>query len=207
MHAPLTPQFFDRPTTEIAQDLLGKFLIRKYNDHEWALMITEVEAYDGPDDKASRARMGRTEHTEPMFAHAGIFHVWQEDTKETLQDFFGGNGSEMLICGGRKMLNIVTGPKDYPAVVLIRSALILLPTGEIEHIEGPDKLTRFLKIGNEFDGKQAAKETGLWLEDRDVTIPREHIIKSKRVGVDYAAEWNDALYNFSIAVVQNDACE
>lgn len=203
MHAPLTPEFFDRATTEIAQDLLGKFLIRRYNDHEWALMITEVEAYDGPDDKASRAHAGRTEHTEPMFAHAGIFHIWQEPAKETLQDFFDANESRVSTHKTHHKLAIVTGPKDYPAAVLIRSALIMLPTGEIEHIDAPEKITRFLKIESAIDGKQASKKTDLWFEDRDIAIPREHIIKNKRVGVDYAAEWSDALHNFSIEIARN----
>ena len=184
MHKPLALKFFDRPTTEVAQDLLGKFLIREYNDHHWALMITEVEAYDGPDDKASHAHKGRTMRTEPMFACAGTLYTY-------------------LVYGMHWMLNIVTGPKDYPAAILIRSALIMLPTGEIEHIEGPAKLTKFLIIGKEFNAKPASREAGLWFEDRGIAIPPEHIIKQKRIGVDYAAEWKDALYNFSIEVTKN----
>lgn len=180
MHA-LTAKFFNRPTTEVAQDLLGKFLIREYNGHHWGLMITEVEAYDGPDDKASRARKGRTERTEPMFARAGTLYVY-------------------LVYGTHWMLNVVTGPKDYPAAILVRGALVMLPTGEIEHIDGPAKLTKFLKIGSEFCGLEATQENGLWFEDREITIPHEHIIKKKRIGVDYAAEWADALYNFSIEI-------
>lgn len=206
MHGPLEPTFFDRPTPEIAQDLLGKFLIREYNDHHWALMITEVEAFDGPEDKASHAHKGRTAQTESMFAPAGTFHIRAQDRKETLQDFFEADGS----CSeGTEscLLHIVTGPVEFPAAILIRSALIMLPTGEIEHIQGPTELTRFLKIGSEFDGVPMGNQNALWFEDRDITIPAEHVIKSKRVGIDYAAEWNDALYNFSIAIVQNDSPE
>ncbi len=180
----LQKEFFDRPTTEIAQDLLGKFIVRPYNDHEWSAMITEVEAYDGPDDKASHAHKGLTERTAPMFDEAGIFYIY-------------------LIYGIHWMLNIVTGSKNYPAAILIRSALVMLPTGEIEHIDGPAKLTKFFKIDKSFNKKQAAQATGLWFEDRGIAIPREHIIKRKRIGVDYAAEWKDALYNFSIEVAQN----
>lgn len=177
----LTPDFFNRPATDVAQDLIGKFLIREYDGHQWALMITEVEAYDGPDDKASHAHKGRTGRTEPMFAYAGIFYIY-------------------LVYGIHWMLNIVTGPKDYPAAILIRSALVMLPTGSLEHIDGPAKLTKFLKIDNEFNGMEATQQNKIWFEDRDIAIPKEHIIKKKRIGVDYAAEWKDALYNFSIAV-------
>lgn len=184
MHTPLAPEFFDRPTVVVARDLVGKFLIREYNDHHWALMITEVEAYDGHDDKASHAYKGRTARTEPMFAHAGILYVY-------------------LIYGMHWMLNIVTGSKDYPAAILIRSALIMLPTGEIEHIDGPAKLTKFLKIGKEFNALEAVPKNKLWFEDRGIAIPQEHIIERKRIGVDYAAEWKDALYNFSIEIARN----
>lgn len=184
MHAPLTSEFFNRPTPLVAEELLGKFLIREYEGHRWVLMITEVEAYDGPDDKASHAYKGRTERTEPMFAHAGTLYVY-------------------LVYGMHWMLNIVTGPKDYPAAILVRSALIMLPTGEIEHIDGPAKLTRFLRIGKEFNAQEATEQSGLWFEDRDMAIPREHIIRKKRIGVDYAAEGKDVLHNFSIAIVKN----
>lgn len=180
----LPHDFFDRPTTDIAQDLLGKFLIREYNDHHWALMITEVEAYDGPDDKASHAHKGRTDHTEPMFLDASTLYVYP--ARET--DW---------------MLAIVTGPKDYPAAVLIRGALVMLPTGEIEHIDDPAKLTKFLRIGHEFNGIKAEEENSLWFEDRDITIPREHIIQKKRIGVDHAQEWKDTPHNFSIEIVRH----
>lgn len=180
----LLPDFFDRPATDIAQELLGKFMIREYNDHQWALMITEVEAYDGPDDKASNAHKGRTDHTEPMFADAGTLYVYPADEANW-------------------MINIVTGPREYPAAALIRSALVMLPTGEIEHIDDPAKLTKFLRIGKEFNGLKAAEQNSLWFEDRDITIPKEHIIRKKRIGADHAAEWKDALYNFSIEIVRH----
>lgn len=203
MNRPLTPEFFDRPATEIAQDLLGKFLIRKYNDHEWVLMITEVEAYDGPYDKASIAYNNRTDQTEPMFAYAGVFCIWPQRSKKTLQDFFNADRTDISASptnDAQCMLTIVAGPKDYPAAILVRSALVMLPTGEIEHIESPEAITRFLKIGNEFHGMHIEKDTYLWLEDRDITIPQEHIVQSKRIGVDHAAEWSELLHNFSIKV-------
>jgi len=82
--------------------------------------------------------------------------------------------------------------------------MVMLPTGELEHIDGPAKLTKFLKIDKEFNGLTAIERNSIWLEDRDITIPKEHIIKKKRIGVDYAAEWKDALYNFSIEVQRHN---
>ncbi len=69
---PLT--FFNRPTLEVAKNLLGKFLVRRLppspehpDGTENRLRITKVEAYDGPDDKACHASKGRTPRTEVMF--------------------------------------------------------------------------------------------------------------------------------------------
>lgn len=180
----LDSHFFDRPTLLVAEELIGKFLIREHEGHQWALMITEVEAYDGPDDKASHAHKGRTQRTEPMFDCAGTIYVY-------------------LVYGMHWMLNIVTGPKEYPAAILIRSALIMLPTGEIGHIDGPAKLTKFLCIDKEFNAIKATQCNRLWFEDRDMIIPVEHIVRKRRIGVDYAAEWKDALYNFSIGIEKN----
>lgn len=180
----LTPDFFNRPTPLAAQELIGKFMIREHNKHQWTLMITEVEAYDGPDDTASRAHKGRTKHTEPMFACAGTLHI--HPASDT-----------------RHILHVVTGPENYPAAILIRSALIMLPTGELEHINDPGMLTSFLKIDSAFDAIEATKQNGLWFEDRDVVIPKEHIMQKKRISVDHTNDGNDLLYNFSIAISQN----
>ncbi len=72
----LNPKFFNRPTLEVAKELLGKYLVRKIGNQEIALPITEVEAYDGFDDKASHASRGKTLRNEIMFGPAGYFYVY-----------------------------------------------------------------------------------------------------------------------------------
>ncbi|MCK5026793.1 MAG: DNA-3-methyladenine glycosylase, partial [Candidatus Pacebacteria bacterium] len=47
----LKKDFFEQPTLVVAKYLLGKFLVQKTKEGELVSMITEVEAYDGPDDK------------------------------------------------------------------------------------------------------------------------------------------------------------
>jgi DNA-3-methyladenine glycosylase len=101
MQKVLNKTFFERPTLEVAESLLGKFLIKRYRGVEKAYMITEVEAYDGFEDKASHAHKGKTERSEVMFGEAGYWYVY-------------------LVYGMHNMLNIVTGKYDYPAAVLIR---------------------------------------------------------------------------------------
>ncbi|MFA6338913.1 MAG: DNA-3-methyladenine glycosylase [Candidatus Paceibacterota bacterium] len=161
MRKVLNQDFFNRKATIVAEELLGKYLVRKIDDEEIALEINEVEAYDGFDDKASHASKGRTERNEIMFGEAGYFYVY-------------------LCYGMYWMLNIVVGKKDYPAAILIRGA---------GKYNGPGKITKFLKIDKTLNKKRVEKSAGLWFEDRGVLVLKNKIKKTPRVGVDYAGEW------------------
>lgn len=164
----LDSRFFDGPTLTIAKDLLGKFLVHRFNGKEIALMITEVEAYDGSKDKASHASCGKTERNKAMFGEAGNWYVY-------------------FTYGMHWMLNIVTGPKDYPAAILIR---------ETDKISGPARITKYLKIDKKFNAKPASKKTGLWIEDRGIKTKSLMISTGKRIGVAYAGKWADKPYRF-----------
>jgi len=86
------------------------------------------------------------------------------------------------------MLNIVTGAKDYPAAVLIRGT---------KEITGPGRLTKQLKIDKTLNNQLSLPESGLWIEDRGVKILKKKVIKTPRIGVEYARPvWNKKLYRF-----------
>ncbi|RJQ28563.1 DNA-3-methyladenine glycosylase [Candidatus Parcubacteria bacterium] len=170
----LTQKFFNRPTLQVAKGLLGKSLIRRARGRTIAVLISEVEAYDGPHDKASHAHRGRTPRNEVVFGEAGRWYVY-------------------FTYGMHWMLNIVTGPKGYPAAILIRCAI-----HEGKPIFGPARLTKYLKIDKRLNGKSANKNSGLWIEDRGVKIKPSQVRRGKRIGVDYAGEWSKKLYNFSL---------
>lgn len=190
--------FFNRPTIAVARNLLGKFLVRQFPRRsalarrslgeggsgrrksarrEAALMITEVEAYDGPNDLASHASRGRTERTKIMFGEAGRFYVY-------------------FTYGMHWLVNVVTGPENYPAAVLFRAGR----TPDGKNIIGPARLTKYLKINGKFNGLTASKKTGLWLEDRGIRIKPSAIIAGKRIGVDYAGKWAHKLYDFKVEI-------
>ena len=167
----LTKKFFERSVLEVAENLLGKYLVRKIGDKEIALKINEVEAYDGFEDKASHAHKGKTERNKVMFGEAGKWYVY-------------------LVYGMHNMLNIVTGGKDYPAAILIRGG---------EGVSGPGRLTKFLKISRKLNGKIASFETGLWLEDRGEIVNKKKIKRTSRIGVDYAGPiWAKKDYRFAL---------
>ena len=168
----LTKKFFERSALEVAESLLGKYLVREVEGKEIAFKINEVEAYDGFEDKASHAHKGKTERNKVMFGEAGNWYVY-------------------LVYGMHNMLNIVTGGKDYPAAILIRGG---------EGISGPGRLTKFLKINKKFNGKTASLKTGLWLEDREEIVNKKKIKRTSRVGVDYAGPiWSKKNYRFILS--------
>lgn len=169
MRKRLEKKFFARPTLAVAEDLLGKFLVRRAGKFETAAIITETEAYDGHKDKASHASRGETLRNRPMFGEAGRFYIY-------------------FVYGMHEMLNIVTGSKGHPAAVLIR---------EVVGVAGPGKLTKFLKIKRTLNNKKAIPESGLWFEDRGVKINKKDIKRMPRIGVSYAGPvWSKKRYRF-----------
>lgn len=165
----LNNNFFSASAIEVAQNLLGKYIVRKYRGTEIALQIFEVEAYDGFEDRASHASRGKTSRNSVMFGEAGFWYIY-------------------FTYGMHWMMNIVTGVKDYPSAVLIRGA------GDIC---GPARLTKFLHISGAQNKKFACKKSGLWIEDRGVIVSKSRIQRLPRVGVDYAGlVWSKKPYRF-----------
>ncbi|OGG39122.1 hypothetical protein A3I34_02820 [Candidatus Jorgensenbacteria bacterium RIFCSPLOWO2_02_FULL_45_12] len=172
----LSESFFNRDTLVVAKELLGKTLARKICGKEIRAIITETEAYDGLKDKASHASRGKTARNEPMFGRSGRWYVY-------------------FTYGMHWMLNVVTREAGYPAAVLIRG--VVCEDGQ--NLDGPAKLTKFLKINKAMNGKAAVPASGLWVEDDGLKIGDRHIIKSPRVGVDYAGRaWAWKRWNFRL---------
>lgn len=182
----LSQKFFERKAATVARELLGKFLcvnlpnpLLGKEGKRFAgrcLMITETEAYDGVKDKASHAHKGKTLRNAPMFGPAGRWYVY-------------------FTYGMHWMLNIVTGREGYPAAVLIRG---------VEGINGPGRVTKFLKIDKQFNTKPANKKTGLWIaapsgraSPRKYGAGRFKIKRTARIGVDYAGKWAKKLLRFT----------
>jgi DNA-3-methyladenine glycosylase len=149
-----------KKTVALARWLLGKVLVRTRRGRKTAVLITEVEAYDGPRDRASHAHAdrGRTPRNAVMFAPGGRWYVY-------------------LCYGVHEMLNLVTGPRDYPAAILIRG---------VAGANGPGRVTRTLGIDRASNNLPATPASGLWIEDRGVCVPRRLIQATPRIGVDYA---------------------
>ncbi len=151
--------FFARDTLAVARDLPGRVLCRRLGPRRVTrLRITDVEAYDGPEDRASHARAGRTARTEVMFGPPGRWYVY-------------------LCYGIHWLLNIVTREEGYPAAILIRG---------LEGMAGPGRLTRALAIDGRLNRAPATPASGLWLEAGDGPPAPAAVTAEPRVGVAYA---------------------
>ena len=161
---------FYRSTLQIARDLIGKFIVRSYRGRRVSAMITEVEAYKGPKDRASHAYGGRhTPRVEALYADGGTVYVY-------------------LVYGMHWMLNFSTASPGRPEGVLIRGILADLD-GERKLLAGPGRVTKYLRIDNKLDGADVIDSRQIWLEDRGVRIPAKSIRRGPRIGVDFAGPY------------------
>lgn len=181
---PLPRVFFDRPTLKVAQELLGKVLLRQTPNGLIETKIVDVEAYVGPEDKACHASKGRTKRTDVMFGPAGYTYVY-------------------LIYGMYHCLNVVTETVDYPAAVLIRGLEVIethpSPDTKPSRIDGPGRVCRFLNLDRTHNVLDVTKGELLWVEDRGFCVPKAQIQALPRIGVDYAEEWAKKLWRFCLS--------
>ncbi|WP_155054111.1 DNA-3-methyladenine glycosylase [Streptomyces blattellae] len=144
---PLPRDFFDRPVLEVAPDLLGRILVRTTPDGPISLRLTEVEAYDGPNDPGSHAYRGRTTRNDVMFGPPGHVYVY-------------------FTYGMWHCMNLVCGPDGTASAVLLRAGEIvegvelarkrrLSARSDKELAKGPARLATALEVDRALDGTDA----------------------------------------------------
>lgn len=173
----LSRSFYNRSAVLVAKDLLGCFLIRKENKKIVITEIVETEAYEGKQDLASHASRGRTKRNEPMYGRPGMSYIY-------------------LIYGMYWCFNVVTGPKEHPAAVLVRA--VELTDAENRVASGPGKLCRYLQIDNRLNNIDLTKSKKLYFTNRLNKVKPEEIKSAKRIGVEYAGKYKDKKWRFYI---------
>lgn len=175
-------------TVAVARDLLGKLLVvPDENGEHVSAMIVEVEAYCGVEDRGAHSfggrRTPRNEVTYGLGGHAYVFFIY----------------------GMYFQLNVVTGKKDSPHVVLIRA---VEPVEGIEKMRqrrgamkdtnltsGPGKLCIAMAIDREQHNAADLLGEKMWIENYR-KIDDAEIAVGKRIGIDYAGEDADLPYRF-----------
>jgi DNA-3-methyladenine glycosylase len=169
----LLPDFFRCEVLEVAPQLLGKTLVRSFNDGtQYRCTISETEAYRGVDDLACHASKGITPRTEVMFRDGGVVYVY-------------------LIYGIYWMLNIVTGTEGDASAVLIRG---------VDNIYGPGRVGRLLEIDDSFYAEDLHISDRIWVENSASGEVSYDCFP--RVGIAYAGEpWVSMPWRYRIKTV------
>jgi DNA-3-methyladenine glycosylase len=162
----LPRSFYNRDTTVVAQDLLGKHLVHQSNGVKRVGKIVEVEAYLGPHDLAAHSARGRTERTKVMFGPPGHAYVY-------------------LIYGMYHCMNVVTEREGHASAVLLRA---IEPVQNIEdRTQGPGLLCRALEIDRQLNAHDLLSDD--FYIGAPVRVELFSTIKRPRIGVDYAKHW------------------
>lgn len=164
----LNEEFFHRDCSEVAPDLVGKYLcVRQADGKVKRALITETEMYRGEEDTACHASKGRTPRTELLYDESGIIYVY-------------------LCYGMHWLMNVITGEKGHPQGVLFRAGgYVFDENGKRKKLDGPAKLTKYLGIDKAFNGQKLYNNKDIWIEDDE---SRVNFTTDVRVGIDYASE-------------------
>ncbi|MDE1764912.1 MAG: DNA-3-methyladenine glycosylase [Thaumarchaeota archaeon] len=182
----LPRSFYCRDTISVAQDLLGKTLVRKVNGIPISGIISETEAYGYKDDPASHSFPGRTERNKAMFGDVGKAYVY-------------------FTYGMHYCVNAVAKDAESEAGAVLMRALV--PTTGIDFMmrqrktdsisnltSGPAKLTQALKITKAQYGEDLTKISQLYITD-GMKVRKSMIEPRPRIGIKRAT---DNLWNFRI---------
>ena len=181
---PILPQeFYNQPTLELAQSLLGCLLVKETPEGTAAGFIVETEAYMGAMDRAAHSFGNRrTKRTEVMFGESGMIYTYSMHT--------------------HTLVNVVSGGPDIPEAILIRAVEPYLGLDLMHErrglpdvrklTNGPGKLSKALGIkmadyGNFFT------EPPLYLASGKQP---EHISSGPRIGIGNSGEAKDYPWRF-----------
>jgi DNA-3-methyladenine glycosylase len=172
----LPRSFYDRDTTLVARELLGKHLVHRVDGVERVGRIVETEAYLGPHDLAAHSARGLTPRTQVMFGPPGHAYVY-------------------LIYGMHWCVNVVTEKQGHASAVLLRA---LEPVKNLEgRTQGPALLCKAMGIDRALNAHDLLSED-FFIRDPGGEAPIR-IVKRPRIGVDYAGHWARRLLRFYIA--------
>ncbi len=185
----LSRSFYKRDVLTVAQELLGKILVKADSPELLAGRIVEVEAYDGNVDEASHTFRGKTKRNEIMFEEGGYFYVY-------------------FTYGVHFCCNIVTGNQGHGTAVLIRGiepvegikqmavnryGRNLLNEKEKHNLtSGPGKVCQAFGINREYYGEDLISGRIYLLNQKK--LPEEAIVRTTRIGIKKSAELNWRFY-------------
>jgi DNA-3-methyladenine glycosylase len=179
-------EFYRVRALDLAPRLLGLILVHETPDGVTAGRLTEVEAYEGPEDRASHAFGGRrTARTDVMFGPPGHTYVY-------------------FTYGMHSLFNVVAAPEEVPHVVLVRSiepltGLALMAKrrgGALPLAEGPARLAQAMDITGHDNAKDlVSSDLYIAFPPQGLDEPVDYAVTC-RIGVEGSGEARDYPWRF-----------
>jgi DNA-3-methyladenine glycosylase len=180
----LQREFFERPSVEVAPDLLGCVISHSTAAGLVAVMLVEVEAYAGEADPASHAFRGRTARNAVMFGppgHAYVYFTYGMHFCVNLVCQPAGHASAVLLRAGR----VIEGA---PLARARRSGAARHPR-DVDLARGPARLCEALGIDRSHDGADVIDPSSrLRVLAPLAPVTATGISRGPRVGVSRAAD-------------------
>lgn len=217
----LNREFFERKPEVVARELLGKFLVRRIGSEDYIGKIVETEAYLSENDLACHAARGKTKRNHVMFGPAGHAYVYMIYGMYFCLNFVTESEhkpSAVLIRAVQPFFNCHSGLiQEYdklirnPSAICIdsrfcgndkKNLVVLRKLGS-----GPGKLCRWMNIDKALNGEDLSESKKLYLANevniggqkfKSEKISERNIVKTSRIGVDYAGEHKDLPLRFYI---------
>jgi len=192
----LERSFYERNTLIVARELLGCVLVHVTPEGMTKGRIVETEAYMGPEDKGAHSYGGRhTPRMDPLYKTGGFAYIYQ-------------------LHGYNYCINVVTQKEGMPQAVLIRA---LEPVENLKLMakrrkidisdakrsklknltNGPSKLCQAMNINTSLNGIDLCGDE-IFITNQIGLRSKEEIIGAPRVNIDYAEEYRDKLWRFSL---------
>ena len=161
----------------VAPDLLGRTLVRSTPDGPIELRLTEVEAYDGPNDPGSHAYRGRTARNDVMFGPPGHAYVYFT---------YGMWHCLNLVCGpeGTRERGPAPRRRDHARAPSSARKRRLSARNDKELAKGPARLATALDVDRALNGTDVCARPGSPLSLLTGTPPpRDQVRNGPRTGV------------------------
>ncbi|XP_011338013.1 uncharacterized protein LOC105279734 isoform X2 [Ooceraea biroi] len=191
-------EFFDIPCEELAQKLLGKVLVRYFeNGIILKGRIVETEGYLGTIDKASHSYQNKvTPRNLPMFMPPGTIYVYMTyGMYHCFNISSQGDGCAVLV-RAVDPLEGIEHMADQRNTSTKTKKVGLKPH---ELCNGPAKLCMAYQLNRQHSRYSLCTWKSLWIED-DVSGEEDFkIVESTRIGIDsYGTEWASKLLRYYV---------
>lgn len=185
----LSRRFYEQQPLAVARKLLGKNIVRRVEEGVMIARIVETEAYIGPRDKASHAYDNRkTKRTQVQWGRRGCAYIFK-------------------IYGRNHCFCVVIGPRNVPAVALIRAVEpiqgleLMAKNRDVRSVvnltNGPSKFAQAFTITSELNARDLCQRGDFFIAEGEG--PSGRIVSSPRIGIDYAGEYRNVPWRFCVA--------